>query len=75
MSVLNKLGRFAKAEDGAITVDWVVLTAAICGLCIAAYTGIENETVALSSDVAATIENEDVTGQTASAASGTSGGD
>jgi hypothetical protein len=23
---------FAKAEDGAVTVDWVVLTAAVCGL-------------------------------------------
>lgn len=23
---------FARSEDGAVTVDWVVLTAAVCGL-------------------------------------------
>ena len=28
----NKLFRFWRAEDGAVTVDWVVLTAAIVGL-------------------------------------------
>lgn len=32
MKVLNLLTRFAKDEDGAVTVDWVVLTAAIVGL-------------------------------------------
>jgi len=32
--------RFAKAEDGAVTVDWVVLTAAIVGLGIAVITTI-----------------------------------
>lgn len=32
MKALNLLKRFAKDEDGAVTVDWVVLTAAIVGL-------------------------------------------
>ena len=32
---------FRKKEDGAITVDWVVLTAAVAGLAVAAYTSIE----------------------------------
>ncbi|MGB3244826.1 MAG: hypothetical protein WBB25_09835 [Sulfitobacter sp.] len=32
---------FASDEDGAVTVDWVVLTAAVCGLAVAAYTSIK----------------------------------
>ena len=32
MKMLNILKRFHKDEDGAVTVDWVVLTAAIVGL-------------------------------------------
>ena len=32
---------FRNDEDGAVTVDWVVLTAAVCGLAVAAYTTIE----------------------------------
>jgi hypothetical protein len=27
---------FIKKEDGAVTVDWVVLTAAVCGIALAA---------------------------------------
>ncbi|MFM2388597.1 MAG: hypothetical protein RLZZ437_152 [Pseudomonadota bacterium] len=32
MNMLNIFKNFAKDEDGAVTVDWVVLTAAIVGL-------------------------------------------
>jgi Flp pilus assembly pilin Flp len=32
MKLLNIFKHFAKDEDGAVTVDWVVLTAAIVGL-------------------------------------------
>jgi Flp pilus assembly pilin Flp len=32
---------FRKDEDGAVTVDWVVLTAAVVGLAVAAYSSIE----------------------------------
>ncbi|ETW13904.1 hypothetical protein ATO8_03401 [Roseivivax marinus] len=31
------INTFRKDEDGAVTVDWVVLTAAVVGLAIAAY--------------------------------------
>ena len=31
-SYFKMLRRFSVAEDGAVTVDWVVLTAAVCGL-------------------------------------------
>ena len=39
--MMNFLNTFRKDEDGAVTVDWVVLTAAVVGLAIAAYTTIE----------------------------------
>lgn len=34
---------FRNNEDGAVTVDWVVLTAAVVGLAIAAYSTIERQ--------------------------------
>ncbi|MEP3843957.1 MAG: hypothetical protein ABJM43_01230 [Paracoccaceae bacterium] len=40
---MNKfLNKFRKDEDGAVTVDWVVLTAAVVGLAVAAYAAIED---------------------------------
>lgn len=40
--MLNFIKNFRNDEDGAVTVDWVVLTAAVVGLAIAAYTSIES---------------------------------
>jgi Flp pilus assembly pilin Flp len=71
--MIKSLQRFIKNENGAVTVDWVVLTAGTVGLCIGAATIIETQAVDLSADVAATIENENVLGTTAS--TGTAGGD
>lgn len=59
-----KLRNFLSNEDGAVTVDWVVLTAGIVGLAIAAFAVIETQTTQLSADVAATVENVDVTSTT-----------
>ncbi|MFW2542444.1 Flp family type IVb pilin [Primorskyibacter sp. 2E107] len=39
--MLNMIKNFRKDEAGAVTVDWVVLTAAVVGLAIAAYSTIE----------------------------------
>lgn len=39
--MMNFIKTFAADEDGAVTVDWVVLTAAVVGLAIAAYSSIE----------------------------------
>jgi len=39
-------------EDGAVTVDWVVLTAAVVGLSAAALSLIRSETGTLSSSIA-----------------------
>jgi Flp pilus assembly pilin Flp len=41
---------FRKDEDGAVTVDWVVLTAAVVGLAIAAYSSIERGATDLTAD-------------------------
>ena len=39
--MMNLINKFRKDEAGAVTVDWVVLTAAVVGLAIAAYSTIE----------------------------------
>ena len=60
MTFLNTLKSFKNDEAGAVTVDWVVLTAAIVGLGIVVMTtiggGIEN----LSADVVTDIEGQAV---------------
>ena len=48
-----------KVEDGAVTVDWVVLTAAVVALAGAAYTAIETGASNLSSDTGSFIEGKD----------------
>ena len=49
--MLNKFKTFACSEDGAVTVDWVVLTAAVCGLAVAAITSIEGATGSVGTSV------------------------
>lgn len=34
--MIDFIKRFGRAQDGAVTVDWVVLTAAVVGLSVAA---------------------------------------
>jgi Flp pilus assembly pilin Flp len=43
---------FRNREDGAGTVDWVVLTAGLVGLCITALATMETATLGLSNGVA-----------------------
>ncbi|KPA21346.1 hypothetical protein shim_20480 [Shimia sp. SK013] len=50
---------FRKDEAGAVTVDWVVLTAAVVGLAIAAYSAIETNTQSLANAAAGAISAED----------------
>ncbi|KMW59525.1 Flp pilus assembly protein, pilin Flp [Candidatus Rhodobacter oscarellae] len=42
--MFNLINTFARDEDGAVTVDWVVLTAAIVGLGIAVLTTVGGAT-------------------------------
>ncbi|CUH42180.1 Flp family type IVb pilin [Ruegeria atlantica] len=49
--MIKFIKNFRKDEDGAVTVDWVVLTAAVVGLAAVAYTQIGNGTRAVSDSV------------------------
>ena len=49
--MINFIKNFRKDEDGAVTVDWVVLTAAIVGLGIAAVTTVSNGIDAAATDL------------------------
>ena len=46
--MIKFIKNFRKDEDGAVTVDWVVLTAAVVGLAVAAYTSIESGATSLT---------------------------
>lgn len=47
-----------KDEDGAVTVDWVVLTAAVVGLAVSAYVVIESSSKNLINAAAAAVDAE-----------------
>lgn len=49
---------FRENVDGAVTVDWVVLTAAVVGLAVTAYIAIEANTNALAVNASTTIAGE-----------------
>ena len=49
--MLNFIKNFKNDEDGAVTVDWVVLTAAIVGLGIAVLTSVQGGTTALAGKI------------------------
>ena len=50
--MIGRLQGFWNSEAGAVTVDWVVLTAGVIGLCILCYWTIEVATVDLASAAA-----------------------
>ena len=52
------LSAFRDEEDGAVTVDWVILTAGIVGFCIAAYSVTENATLGLRDGVSAELTRQ-----------------
>lgn len=56
--MINFLKTFRKDEDGAVTVDWVVLTAAVVGLAIAAYTTIRENSMDLIGSAADAVSTE-----------------
>ncbi|NUH63729.1 hypothetical protein HTT03_09810 [Sulfitobacter sp. S0837] len=51
MKFALKLKRFARDEDGAVTVDWVVLTAAVVGLAVAVFSSIDTSATALKEQI------------------------
>lgn len=47
---------FAKDEDGAVTVDWVVLTAAVVGLAVAGVASVRTGVTTLASNIQTEVE-------------------
>ncbi len=65
MKLFNLMKTFTNDESGAVTVDWVVLTAAIVGLGIAVLTAVAgsigNVTDAIASDLSGASEFSNIT--------------
>lgn len=55
----KSIASFCRDEDGAVTVDWVVLTAAVVGLAIAAWTTIEDASVGLTDAAGVAVTGQD----------------
>jgi len=58
--MLNFIKNFRRDEDGAVTVDWVVLTAAIVGLGIAVLTSVGNGTTALGDRISSQLSTQTI---------------
>lgn len=54
----NYINKFLKDEDGAVTVDWVVLTAAIVGLGVAGIASVQEGVVGLASKIGTAVDDE-----------------
>ena len=57
--MMKFIKNFRKDEDGAVTVDWVVLTAAVVGLAIAAYASIRDGATSLTASTGTFLEAQD----------------
>jgi Flp pilus assembly pilin Flp len=60
MKLFALLKNFRKDESGAVTVDWVVLTAAIVGLGIVVMNTVGAGVTTLASNIASSISSETV---------------
>ena len=60
--MIKFIKNFRKDEDGAVTVDWVVLTAAVVGLAVAAYSSIETGASNLTSNTATFLDGQNPNG-------------
>jgi Flp pilus assembly pilin Flp len=61
--MLNMIKNFRKDEDGAVTVDWVVLTAAVIALAGVAYSQISAGVSDISTAIGAELTGIDVDAQ------------
>ena len=57
---MNVFNTFLNDESGAVTVDWVVLTAAIVGLGIAVLTSVGSGTATLADNVSGALADTEV---------------
>jgi len=60
--MIKFIKNFRKDEDGAVTVDWVVLTAAVVGLGVAGVATVSEGVDALAGDIKSGVTNQDVNG-------------
>jgi Flp pilus assembly pilin Flp len=58
--MMNRIRNFIEHEDGAVTVDWVVLTAAIVGICASVYAYFGDPVKELDARSGAALSNVDV---------------
>ena len=54
---------FVRSQDGAVTVDWVVLTAAVIGIGLAAAFSVGSNVPGLANQVSTVVANSEVTPQ------------
>ena len=59
--MLNFIKNFRRDEDGAVTVDWVVLTAALVGLGLAVMSVVSGGLEDLSGDINSQLEADHIT--------------
>lgn len=59
--MFNSLKAFLERQEGAVTVDWVVLTAALVGLALAVMGAVGTETALLAGDVSTVINDQSAT--------------
>ena len=58
---MKTINAFLSDESGAVTVDWVVLTAAIVGLGLAVLMSVGGGTTSLANKVSTHMDSQDVT--------------
>jgi Flp pilus assembly pilin Flp len=57
MDMFRLAGRFVQEEDGAVTVDWVILTAGVVGLVAIAMAGLRGNMQSVGSKVQENLAN------------------
>ncbi|WP_238365989.1 hypothetical protein [Mesobacterium pallidum] len=57
--MLHLLKRHRDEEDGAVTVDWVVITAAVVGLSAIGFAGLESSAQDLIDSAAVAVDGQD----------------
>ena len=59
--MFKQMYKFLRGEKGAVTVDWVVLTAAVVALAGAAYSSIQTASGGVGNNVGEYLSNKEVT--------------
>jgi len=60
MKIFTFVKNFKRDEDGAVTVDWVVLTAAIVGLGLAVLASVSGGTTSLANKISSNLSNQTI---------------